>query len=78
LHPKALNKIAELSAARIVYVACKPKSLVRDLPMLLDAGYAIGRIEAVDMFPRTPHVEAVVLLRRHDRDDEFVGDFFTN
>ncbi|MCL2576743.1 MAG: 23S rRNA (uracil(1939)-C(5))-methyltransferase RlmD [Defluviitaleaceae bacterium] len=64
LHPKALAKISALNAPRIIYVACKPKSLVRDLPTLIDAGYALEKIEAVDMFPRTPHVEAIVLLQR--------------
>jgi len=64
LHPKACAKIAALAAPRIVYVACKPKSLVRDLPLLLGAGYALRAIEAVDMFPRTPHMEAVALLER--------------
>ncbi|MCL2224211.1 MAG: 23S rRNA (uracil(1939)-C(5))-methyltransferase RlmD [Defluviitaleaceae bacterium] len=63
LHPKALAKIAALSAPQIIYVACKPKSLVRDLPALIGAGYKLAKIEAVDMFPRTPHMEAVALLR---------------
>jgi len=62
LHPKALAGIAALNAPKIIYVACKPKSLVRDLPTLLDAGYTLEKIEAVDMFPRTPHVEVVVEL----------------
>jgi len=62
LHPKALEKIAALGAPRIVYVACKPKSLVRDLPFLLRAGYEVQKIEAVDMFPRTPHIELVTVL----------------
>jgi len=64
LHPKALSKIATLSAPHIIYVACKPKSLSRDMPVLIEAGYTPVKIEAVDMFPRTPHVEAIVLLQR--------------
>ena len=66
LHPKALEKLAALPAERLIYVACKPKSFARDLPTLLAAGYTLQKIEAVDMFPRTPHVEAVALLRRVD------------
>jgi tRNA/tmRNA/rRNA uracil-C5-methylase (TrmA/RlmC/RlmD family) len=66
LHPKALAEIAALNASRLIYVACKLKSLVRDLPALLDAGYALQSIEAVDMFPRTPHVEVVALLQREN------------
>jgi len=49
---------------RLVYVACKPKSLARDLVALTAAGYVVEKIEGMDMFPRTPHVEAVALLRR--------------
>ena len=66
LHPKALSKIAEIAAPRIVYVACKPKSLARDMPVLIEAGYTPVKTEAVDMFPYTPHVEAIALLRRQD------------
>jgi len=64
LSPKALAHIVALGAPRVVYVACKPKSLARDLPTFIDAGYALEKIEAVDMFPRTPHLECVALLRR--------------
>ena len=66
LHPKALPLIAELSAPQLVYVACKPKSLARDLDLLVAAGYTVEKIEGMDMFPRTPHVEAIALLRRAD------------
>ena len=62
LHPKALAHVAGLGAPRIVYVACKPKSLARDLPVLIEKGYQIEKIAAVDMFPRTPHIECVVGL----------------
>ena len=64
LHPKAVPLILSLNAPCIVYVACKPKSLARDLVLLEDAGYEPVKIHAVDMFPRTPHVEAIALLRR--------------
>ncbi|MCL1842846.1 MAG: 23S rRNA (uracil(1939)-C(5))-methyltransferase RlmD [Defluviitaleaceae bacterium] len=63
LHPKALAKITSLGkSSSIIYVACKPKSLARDIPAFLDAGFSLVKIEAVDMFPRTPHIEAVALL----------------
>jgi len=64
LHPKALPYIIALNAPRLVYVACKPKSLARDLVLLTEAGYIVDKIEGMDMFPRTPHVEAVALLHR--------------
>jgi tRNA/tmRNA/rRNA uracil-C5-methylase (TrmA/RlmC/RlmD family) len=63
LHPKALAKIIALSAKKIIYVACKPKSLMRDLPFFTDAGYVTEKTEAIDMFPYTPHVEVVTVLR---------------
>ena len=64
IHPKALPKLIAFDAARIVYVSCKPTSLVRDLPSFLDAGYKLVDVKAHDMFPRTPHVEVVCLLEK--------------
>ena len=64
LQPKALPHIIALNAPRLVYVACKPASLARDLNLLTAVGYAVEKIEGMDMFPRTPHVEAIALLRR--------------
>jgi tRNA/tmRNA/rRNA uracil-C5-methylase (TrmA/RlmC/RlmD family) len=64
LHPKALSKIAALRAPKIIYVACKPKSLVRDLPVLIEAGYSPIKIDAVDMFPRTVHLEVITELQQ--------------
>jgi 23S rRNA (uracil-5-)-methyltransferase RumA len=64
LHAKALPHITALDTPQLVYVACKPKSLARDLELLTAAGYKVEKIEGMDMFPRTPHVEAIALLRR--------------
>jgi len=64
LHPKAVPHILALNTPLLVYVACKPQSLTRDLVLLEQAGYKVEKIEGVDMFPRTQHVEAVALLRR--------------
>lgn len=66
IHPKTLPQIIDINAPVLIYVACKPKSLVRDLPQLLAAGYVLREITAMDMFPRTPHVEAVALLTRDE------------
>ena len=67
IHPKALRKIIDYGVEKIVYISCKPTSLVRDLEMLLDGGYVIERIAAVDQFPGTVHVECVVLMSRVEK-----------
>lgn len=55
--------IAELRPAMISYVSCEPSILARDLRILVDAGYSIDTITALDLFPQTHHVETVVRLR---------------
>ena len=62
VHPKALEKIIDFGVERMVYIACKPTSLARDLEMLQGRGYQVERIGCVDLFPSTVHVETVVLL----------------
>lgn len=65
VNPKALEKIIGFGVERIVYIACKPTSLVRDLEMLQGRGYQVERIACVDLFPGTYHVECVCLLTRN-------------
>ena len=62
LHPKALKSLLEMRPKSLIYVACNPKSLARDMEPLL-AAYSLERLEAVDLFPHTEHVEAVALLK---------------
>ena len=64
IHPKALQKIIDYKVDRIVYISCKPTSLARDLEVLLESGYRMERVTAVDQFPGTVHVETVVLMSR--------------
>ena len=64
IHPKALKKIVLLGVKKIIYISCKPTSLVRDLPSFLDCGYHIKDIRIHDMFPITPHMETVCLLEK--------------
>lgn len=57
--------IAEsMDPERVVYISCDPATLARDVAEFIKCGYAPERVTAVDMFPRTPHVETVALLRR--------------
>lgn len=63
VHPKALTKIgAQIGAERIVYISCKPTSLVRDLEILQNYGYVVEKSCCIDMFPQVNHVETCVLL----------------
>jgi len=62
--PKALRRMIELNAKKIIYVSCNPSMLARDLKEITKAGYEIQKIQAVDMFPHTAHVETVVLLEK--------------
>src|SRR4051795_4968681 len=63
---KALKRLGETGASRIVYISCNPTTLAGDVKRLADGyGYSLLRAKPVDMFPHTPHVETVALLERH-------------
>ncbi|MCQ2507371.1 MAG: 23S rRNA (uracil(1939)-C(5))-methyltransferase RlmD [Dorea sp.] len=64
VNPKALMKILNFGVDRMVYIACKPTSLARDLEMIQGRGYKVEKIALVDMFPHTVHVETVALLSK--------------
>lgn len=66
IHPKALGKIAAFGVKEIVYISCKPTSLVRDLGEFREYGYEMVRAAAIDQFPGSVHVETVVGLQRKD------------
>ncbi|GGF23462.1 23S rRNA (uracil(1939)-C(5))-methyltransferase RlmD [Hymenobacter cavernae] len=61
MHPDVVQRLLEMRAPRIVYVSCNPATQARDLE-LLDEAYKVTRVQPVDMFPHTHHVENVVLL----------------
>ena len=64
IHPKALRKIIDYGVENIVYISCKPTSLVRDLEVFQERGYELVRLSNVDVFPGTVHTECVVLIQR--------------
>lgn len=66
IHPKALGKIIGYGIERMVYISCKPTSLVRDLETFLDSGYVVEKAVAVDQFPWTTGIETVAVLKRVD------------
>jgi 23S rRNA (uracil1939-C5)-methyltransferase len=57
--------LAAAAPPRIVYVACSAKALARDLAVLVGAGYCVERVETIDLFPHTEHVEVLCVLS-HD------------
>ncbi|MES2593278.1 MAG: 23S rRNA (uracil(1939)-C(5))-methyltransferase RlmD [Bacteroidota bacterium] len=61
MHEDVTKKILEIGAERVVYVSCNPATQARDL-QLLDEKYKVIKVQPVDMFPQTHHVENVVLL----------------
>jgi 23S rRNA (uracil1939-C5)-methyltransferase len=60
----ALQGMLRLRGRRVVYVSCDVATLARDARYLVDAGYAIARIDGFDLFPNTPHVETVVTFEK--------------
>ena len=63
MHDDVINTILEAAPQRVVYVSCNPATQARDLS-LLDAKYVVRKVQPVDMFPHTHHVENVVLLEK--------------
>jgi len=61
-----LRSLLKLAPKRIVYISCNPETLARDLYTLTQNGYTAEKIQGVDMFPFTEHVESVVCLTRRD------------
>ena len=59
VHPKALEKIIDFRVDKLVYIACKPTSLARDIEMFQKSGYRVNRMACVDLFPSTVHIETI-------------------
>ena len=62
MHEKLTKKILEIAAPTVVYVSCNPATQARDLN-LLDEKYVVTKVQPVDMFPHTHHIENVVQLK---------------
>ena len=63
VHPDVIGELERLAPRQIIYVSCKPSTQARDLARLLER-YTVNRVQPVDMFPQTFHIESVVDLRR--------------
>ena len=64
LQPQAVEKILAVAAPHIFYVSCNPATLARDLAQFFAASYTVTRIQPLDMFPHSYHVESLVWLKR--------------
>jgi 23S rRNA (uracil1939-C5)-methyltransferase len=64
LSAKIVRRIIEAAPKRIVYVSCNPTTLAPNAAQLVEAGYELKRVQPVDMFPQTPHIECVAVLDR--------------
>ncbi|MFI3231334.1 MAG: 23S rRNA (uracil(1939)-C(5))-methyltransferase RlmD [bacterium] len=62
INPKAISKISNFGAKKLVYISCKASSLANDLPAFIEQGYKVTKIQMMDMFSRTYHIETVVEL----------------
>ena len=68
LAPDVVETVAAMAPKRIVYVSCDPATLARDLGRFAALGYETEKAVAVDLFPRTAHIETVVLLSKGEID----------
>jgi 23S rRNA (uracil1939-C5)-methyltransferase len=57
--------LASVAAPEIVYVSCDPATLARDLQSLLQSGYSVEKMDLIDLFPQTFHMETVTFLKRN-------------
>ena len=61
---KVIDTIINMNPERIVYVSCDPASLARDIKILCENGFEIGKVQPVDQFIMSEHIETVCLLNR--------------
>jgi len=62
IHADVLKRLLELKPVRIIYVSCDPSTLARDLGGFTTGGYVVDKVQPVDMFPWTQHVECIIMM----------------
>ena len=67
MHPDVIKTLLGAAPPRIVYVSCNPATQARDAALLVEGGYRVLKVQPVDMFPHTHHVENVMLLEHNLR-----------
>lgn len=64
MNPKTIYDILELKPVKLVYISCNPATQARDIKLLCERGYKLVKVQPVDMFPHTYHIENVALLTK--------------
>jgi len=64
LEASIIDKVAELNLKEVVYISCNPSTFARDVKLFSEKGYVLKKLQAVDMFPQTSHIECVGLIER--------------
>ena len=67
LHKKVTQKIIEVKPKKLIYLSCNPVTQARDVGLLLEAGYKIKFNRGYNFFPRTPHIESLVILENSEQ-----------
>jgi 23S rRNA (uracil1939-C5)-methyltransferase len=62
LHKKVVQQISEIKPKQVIYLSCNPVTQARDVKLLLEAGYKISFAKGYNFFPKTPHIESLVIL----------------
>jgi len=62
LHPKTLKEILKINPTKIIYVSCNPTTQARDVREFINSNYIMGKVQPIDMFPHTHHIECVITL----------------
>lgn len=68
-----LSSLIKTAPEKIVYISCNIETQARDMDILLRGGYRVEKLQPVDMFPFTKHIESVALLTRQPRPRDFAG-----
>ncbi|MGA7722274.1 MAG: hypothetical protein WCA84_13975 [Ignavibacteriaceae bacterium] len=64
MHQKTVEDVIKMNPGKVVYVSCNPATQVRDIKLLINGGFKLIKIQPVDMFPHTYHIENVSLLTK--------------